>query len=318
MNPKTLFTLIPLVGFAFLAGCNPTSSTNSGISNDAFKLVATTGQINDALQQITQGTDTTITLFCGPGVDPHSFNASTKDVQSMLDANLIVYNGFHLEAKLSEHLHGTFSEKSWSMASAFPEEFRLDWEEDGKVDPNAPFDPHIWNHLPAWAECVTQLADQLAKVDSENAETYKENAALYVVEIQKSHEWAKQKLSALPTERRTIVSAHDAFNYFADAYELDTPLAVLGIGNDPEADIIKMRSVAEMICEKKIPAIFMESITNPKITEALKEACLARDWEVELVSKPLYSDDIGETAPQNTFLGAFRSNVDIIFMSLSK
>ena len=95
-------------------------------------------------------------------------------------------------------------------------------------------------------------------------------------------------------------------------------LAVLGIGNDPEADIKTMRSVAEQICEKKIPAIFMESITNPKVTKALQEACTARDWKVELVGNPLYSDDIGESAPQNTFLGAFKSNVEIIFKSLNK
>ena len=111
------------------------------------------------------------------------------------------------------------------------------------------------------------------------------------------------------------MSAHDAFNYFAKEYEMET-LAVLGIGNDPEADIKTMREVAQEICDKKVPAIFMESITNPKVTQALQEACQARDWQVNLVDQPLYSDDIGEKAPQNTFLGAFKSNVEIIFESL--
>lgn len=304
-----------LVCLAVLTGCDAKMSGDKNSDSSAFRLVATTGQIHDALKEITRGTNAEIKLFCGPGVDPHSFSASTKDVQAMLDADLIVYNGFHLEAKLSEHLHGKFEDKSWAMASAFPEDLRLKWEEDGEVDPDAPFDPHIWNHLPAWAECVTALGDYLGSIDSENAAVYKSNAAAYVAKINETHEWAEEKLSELPEDRRTIVSAHDAFNYFSEVYGMDT-LAVLGIGNDPEADIKTMRNVAEQICEKKIPAIFMESITNPKVTEALKEACAARDWEVKLVSQPLYSDDIGETAPQNTFLGAFKSNVEIISESL--
>ena len=92
----------------------------------------------------------------------------------------------------------------------------------------------------------------------------------------------------------------------------------MGIGNDPEADIKTMRDVAKTICEKKIPAIFMESITNPKVSQALQEACTAQDWAVELVARPLYSDDIGEKAPQNTFLGAFKSNVEIIYEALGQ
>ena len=107
------------------------------------------------------------------------------------------------------------------------------------------------------------------------------------------------------------MSAHDAFNYFAEEYNMET-LAVLGIGNDPEADIKTMREVAAKISDRKVPAIFMESITNPKVTEALQEACAARDWKVALVDRPLYSDDIGEKPPQSTFLGAFKSNVETI------
>ena len=112
-----------------------------------------------------------------------------------------------------------------------------------------------------------------------------------------------------------IISAHDAFNYFAKAYGMKTS-AVLGIGNDPEADIQTMKKVAETVCDNEIPVIFMETITNAKVTQALKEACQARGWDVEIASQTLYSDDLGESPPQNTFLGAFRSNVEIIADSL--
>ncbi len=298
--------------FIFLTGCNSgtreKSDEKKSASTGSLQIVATTGQINAALTKLTSGTDANINLFCGPGVAPHSFSASTQDVQAMVDADLIVYNGFHLEAKLTEYLDGKFEDKSWSMASAFGEKYQLGWEEDG-------VDPHIWNHLIGWSDCVKGLAKRLGEADSANAETYSKNAESYVAEIMEAHEWAKEKLAGIPEERRVIVSAHDAFNYFAKEYNME-PFAVLGIGNDPEADIKVMREVAETVCEKKIPAIFMESISNPKVSEALKEACEARDWKVELVDQPLYSDDIGEEAPQNTYLGAFRSNVEIIFEAL--
>lgn len=302
-----------------LSGCDPAKSgdTQNGVSTgDApLQLVATTGQINDALLNITKGTDANIHLFCGPGIDPHSFSASADDVQKMLDANLIVYNGFHLEAKLSEPLHDTFKNKSWSMASSFPKDARIDWLEDGEPDPDAPYDPHIWNHLPGWSVCVASLADQLADACPEHAETYRKNAAAYCQQIEELHQRTKTRLAQLPKQRRVLVSAHDAFNYFAKNYNME-PLAVLGIGNNPEADIRTMQKVANTICDKKIPAIFLESITNPKITDALKESCDSKGWEVKLIQQPLYSDDLGESAPQDTFLGAFQSNVDVIFEAL--
>ena len=93
-------------------------------------------------------------------------------------------------------------------------------------------------------------------------------------------------------------------------------LAPLGVGNDAEADIQTMSNVAAEISEKKVPAIFLEAITNPKVSKALQEACKSRGWDVKIVSQQLYSDDLGEAAPQNTFLGAFRSNVEIIVENL--
>ena len=308
-NPCSLVALV----FVFaMFGCD---SSTPKTSEGGLTLIATTGQVNSALQKLTAGTDANIKLFCGPGVDPHSFSASTNDVQAMVDADAIFYNGFHLEAKLSEQLHDAFGNKAWAMSSAFPEEERLDWIEDGEVDPDAPFDPHIWNHLPAWSKCVEALAKRLSEIDPDNAETYATNAAAYVTEIEETHRWAEQQLAGLPEDRQVIVSAHDAFKYLEKVYGVQT-FAVLGIGNDPEADIKTMKDVAQQICDQKIPAIFLESITNPKVTTALQEACRARDWNVNVVDKPLYSDDLGEEPPQNTFLGAFRSNIEIICESL--
>ncbi|MEM7168168.1 MAG: zinc ABC transporter substrate-binding protein [Planctomycetota bacterium] len=288
------------------AGCSETASS------DRLSIVATTGHIHDALVRITKGAEADLKLLCGPGVDPHSYSASTRDVQAIDRASAIFYNGFHLEAKLHDLLHGDkYGGKAWAMASAFPNESRLDWIEDGAIDPAAPYDPHIWNHLPGWAACVEALAGRLAEIDPDHAELYKTNGRAYAEEIRNAHTWASTELAKIPVDRRLLVSAHDAFNYFAGAYGLET-VAVLGVGNDPEADIKTMQSVSAVISARKVPVIFMESMTNPKVTEALQEACTARGWPVSISTDPLYSDDLGDSAPQDTYLGAFRSNVEVI------
>ncbi len=309
-----VFVFLALASLTVSTGCGK-SKRHAGKITRPLNLIATTGQINSALSAITSGTGATVKLFCGPGVDPHSFSASTNDIQAMKDADAIFYNGFHLEARLHEHLHDLFSSKAWAMSSAFPEDARLDWIEDGQQDPDAPFDPHIWNHLPGWSVCVQGLTEKLIELQPKNEEMFRANSERYIQTIEVTHQWATEALNIIPEERRFIVSAHDAFNYFAKVYNMQT-MAVLGIGNETEADIKTMQEVADMIVEKKVPVIFLEAITNPKISVALKEACEAKDWKVEIVQQQLYSDDLGEKAPQNDFLGAFRSNVEIIVENL--
>lgn len=316
MRRRCSLTMVLLItGLAAALGCGKSGSTAGGKNSGSLNLIATTGQINSALLAITDQTDCTIKLFCGPGVDPHSFAASTNDIQSMKDADAIFYNGFHLEARLQEHLHDLFADKSWAMASAFPQDARIDWLEEGQQDPDAPFDPHIWNHLPGWAACVSGLTEKLVELSPANAERFRANSEKYLQSIDQTHQWATEQLKDIPQDRRYIVSAHDAFNYFAKVYDMKT-LAVLGIGNDAEADIQTMQNVADLIVEKKIPVIFLEAITNPKVSVALKEACQSKGWDVKIVQQQLFSDDLGEQPPQNEFLGAFRSNVDVIVANL--
>ena len=314
MRHLTYVLIVFALAMVTATGCGK-SKRRAGGKVGPLDLVATTGQVNSALEAITAGSGANIKLLCGPGVDPHSFAASTNDIQSLKTADAIYYNGFHLEARLQEHLHDLFAGKAWAMSSAFPEDARIDWIENGETDPEAPYDPHIWNHLPGWSACVKGLTEQLIELSPKNAELFQTNSDRYIQSIETTNQWALNSLKSIPAEHRYIVSAHDAFNYFAKVYNLKA-LAVLGIGNEAEADIKTMQEVAQTIVDKKIPVIFLEAITNPKVSTALKEACAAKDWEVKIVQEKLYSDDLGESPPQNTFLGAFRSNVSIIAENL--
>lgn len=277
-------------------------------------VVVTTGQIHDATRALVEGVTVDLKLLCGPGVDPHSYGASTRDVLAMDDAELIVFNGFHLEAKLAELLEReAIAAKSWSMASAFPEDRRLGWSEDGAEADG--YDPHIWNDLEGWSSCVGALSVELGRIFPEDAEQIALNAERYAANLRETDAWAAAQLGALPEARRVLVSGHDAFSYFARNYGLET-VAILSVGNDPEADLRTMRSVAERVVERKVPVVFLESVTNPRLTQALVEACEARGWTTRIADEPLYSDDLGAEAPVNTFLGAFRANVRVISTAL--
>jgi len=290
--------------------------SGGGTESSTPLIVATTGHIHDALQRLTDGVDVETRVLCGPGVDPHSYGATSKDVIALDRAKAIIYNGFHLEAQLGELLEApNMAPKAWAMSSAFPQARVLDWLEDGEVDPGAPHDPHIWNHLEGWGACVTELGKHLQGLFPENADVIAGNTATYAAEIADADAWAADRIATLPEHRRVLISGHDAFNYFAKAYGMETH-AVLGVGNDPEADIRTMQEVAAICAKRKVPVIFLESITDPKITQSLEENCGALGWQTRIASEPLYSDDLGEDPPVNTFLGAFRTNVDLIVSSL--
>lgn len=317
LRPWRSLTPLALLGLCALVSPGLTGCSNALAGPDDQRLiVVTTGHIHDAVASILEGTDIELKLLCGPGVDPHSYSASTRDVLAMQRAEVVVYNGFHLEAQLSDVLdRDAFAVKAWSMASAFPIENRLDWIEDGEVDASAPVDPHIWNDLDGWSTCVTELATHLGTVFPGDAALFAENGTAYVAAIREADQWAGEILARLPESRRVLVSGHDAFNYFARSYGLET-IAVLGVGNDPEADLRTMRIVAETVSERQVPVIFLESITNPKLTRALKESCESRGWDVKIADEPLYSDDLGDMEPVDTFLGAFRTNVATIASAL--
>ena len=318
---KYQYFLMSMLLVSVFFGCQQQTSESTGANTTTAtrteSWVATTGHIADALHKISAGTNVNIKTLCGPGIDPHSYNASTKDIQAIANADAVFFNGFHLEARLHNLLETEFGDKSWAMATAFPADARLDWVEDGQINPEAPFDPHIWNHLPGWSKCVEGLITRVCEVNPNNTESYKKNGQGYVDEILTVHQKAVKEFAPISQERRVLVSAHDAFNYFAKVYGFDS-IAVLGIGNDAEADVKTIREVAKTVCDRKVPVIFLENITNPKVTAALQEACAAQDWQVEIAGQPLYSDDLGVAAPTDTFLGAFMANVELISKSLKQ
>ncbi|HEO64290.1 MAG TPA: manganese transporter, partial [Spirochaetes bacterium] len=277
-----------------------------------LKVVATTGMIGDMVKNIA-GDYVQVKVLCGPGIDPHTYKPTLRDVKNMRQADLVFYNGLHLEADLIDFLRTDLSEKAIQVTKDIPKSMLLDWFRDGKVEG---YDPHIWNNLPAWALTTKTVAKALSKKNPNHLDLYRKNGELYAQKIMDLHQYAKRELAKLPEGDRILVSGHDAFQYFARSYGLQS-IALMGVSTVAETGTREIRDIVNRIIKDEIKVIFTESILNNKGMQAVQKAVEANGKMVRLSDKELYSDALGRLKPVNTYLGMIKSNVDTILRELA-
>lgn len=296
--------LLLIASSPLFAGSEPEAAT----AEDApISILATTGHVGDAVLRIAPDAD--LFVLVGPGLDPHTYEASTRDIEQMRNADIVFWNGLHLEAQMQDAIR-SLGDSQLELGEEIPKSMLLPWEDDL-------YDPHIWNSTEIWSLVVRSIAGKLSEMDPENATAYQQNANAYVEEIEEADAYAREQLASIPEENRVLVSGHDAFNYFADAYGFEA-LAIEGISTEDEASLQDLRDLADYIVENEVVAIFYENITNPQATIALQEAVAARGSSVQISEEELYSDALGDVAPLDTYLGTFRHNVDAIATSLGE
>jgi manganese/zinc/iron transport system substrate-binding protein len=299
------------IALALLAvGCGggPAATDASGL-----KVVATTTIVGDLVRAIA-GDAVTLETLMGAGVDPHLYKPSAGDVRVMASAELIVYNGLHLEGKMTDVLAemGNRGVATVAVAECLPPERLL---------PVAGFDglhdPHVWFDVALWREAAGCLRDALIRVDPANAEAYRQRGDALLDELAGLHAWVGERVAAIPEERRVLVTAHDAFSYFGRAYDLEVR-GLLGVSTAAEAGTADVQQLAAFIAERGLPAVFVESSVSPRFVEALIEAVRARGGEVT-IGGSLYSDALGSPgSPAETYVGTVRANVETIVEALTK
>lgn len=301
--------IISFLLIVFLSSCRISNKKQTG----KLSVLATTGQIADALINIAGDSIDILPPLCGPGTDPHQYMATVKDIQQMQDADLIFYNGLHLEGQM-ENLLESLDNKSIAVAEELPKDQLIVWS---NTQAGQSYDPHVWNDSELWIRCVQTITETLANRDTANAEYYRRNSQNYITKIRKVHEASKNKLEKIPKKNRHIVSSHDAFNYFARTYNFKNK-AIMGISTQSEAGIKAIQQLADYIIEHQIDVVFMETMVNDKGVRALKEAVKAQGREIHIANQPLYSDALGDKPPANTYLGMMQTNVNIIYDALYK
>lgn len=301
--------LLPLA----LSACATTAPENTDTdSTGPLSVYATTGYLADAVANIAP--DAEVTTMVGPGGDPHTYQPSTRDIEAMRDADLVLWNGLQLEAQMIDQLE-SFDERQLAVGEQLPEELLLDWPETDDAG-NELFDPHIWNNPEAWSLVVGDIADRLGESDPGRAEQYQTNAAAYQAEIAAAHQAATQRLTQIP-EPRVLVTGHDAFGYFGDTYDLEVR-ATDFISTEAALSATELSDLADFIADQEIPVIFQDNQANPQAITSLREAVESRGWTVEVSDEELFADSFGPTAPVNTYLGVFEHNVTTVAEALGE
>ena len=297
-----------VVGAALLLGGSATGAFAHG---DVLTVYATTGYLADAVANVAPEAE--ITTMVGPGGDPHTYQPSTQDIETIRNADVVVWTGLHLEARMDDLLE-SLGDRQVAVGELLPEALLLDWPETDD-EGNPLHDPHVWNSPEAWSLIVGYIADKLGEIDPHGAEAYQANAEAYIAEIEAAAAEAEQLLSTIPEGSRFLITGHDAFNYFGATFDIEV-YATDFVSSDAAMSPREMSDLAQLIVENRVPVIFQDNLANPQAIISLQEAVGALGWEVEVSDNELFADSLGADPGVDTYLGVFRHNAHTVAEAL--
>lgn len=288
--------------------------------DNVIKIVTTTTQITDLTKILAGelvGTSVEITALMGAGVDPHLYKPKESDIAAMNAANVVLYSGLHLEGQFDEVFQALGEQNVRTYAVSKPVKdagyiiggFNLSAELTNVDDPHFWFDPRNW-------QLVTDgLAEVLGEVDPAHADVYNANADLYSAQLELLYNWAFEAMSEVQPQQRTLVTSHDAFQYFGAAFGWKVR-GLQGISTESEAGVADVQDLATFVVENDIPVMFVESSVPPNTIRAVREAVNANGGEVGIGVRELFSDAMGEPdAFGGTYIGMIAQNVITILQS---
>ncbi|WP_442508874.1 metal ABC transporter solute-binding protein, Zn/Mn family [Novipirellula sp. SH528] len=303
------------------SGCNGskgnTSQTDTNrqtatVDPDSPIAVTTTvGMVADLVRTV-GGDRVNVTQICGSGVDPHLYKATRDDVATMMRADVIFYSGLMLEGKMTDTLIKMARNKPVVAVTEAIDQASL-LEPD---DFAGHYDPHVWMDVSAWSKCVTVIADELAAIDPPSAPAYQERAAKLREQLSELDAYGKRVIATIPKDSRILVTSHDAFNYFGRAYDLEV-IGVQGISTESEAGLQQINELVDLLVNKKVKSVFVESSVPRKNIDSLVEGAQSRGHEVNVGDKELFSDAMGSPGTyEGTYIGMLDHNITLVARGL--
>lgn len=284
-----------------------------GISSDVYgkiKVCTTTSLIADLVENVGGDLIETVSLM-GPGVDPHLYRATSSDLKNLSNANLVFYNGLHLEGRMTDIFEGLASQGK----SVFAVTDAIDKKSLLTLQGNAGYDPHVWFDPLTWAQCLNKVIDELKKKDPSNSKEYEARGAAYKKKLEELSAWGKALAGGLKKDARILITSHDAYNYFGRSFDFQV-IGVQGVSTISEAGLADIVSTVDFIKKHKIKAIFVESSVSPAAIERISE-----DSRVKIGGK-LFSDSLGgkgeilDGYDVGNYLGMFKYNMETIVKGL--
>ena len=307
-----LFLALPVLA-GCLAEADTTPSAARKSSSGPLNVVCTIGQVGDMARRI-GAKHVAVYDLMGAGVDPHLYRATISDTKRLKEADVIFYNGLHLEGRMVEMLENLAKSKpvfaiTERIERDQPDRLRHPAEFHGQ------FDPHIWFDVKLWSDCLAVVEDHLCKLDAVHAAEFHKNAAAYREQLSKLDTWCRERMALIPKPQRVLVTAHDAFGYFGSAYDVEVH-GIQGVSTADEADLGHITELVELLVTRKIKAVFVESSVPPKLIESLIRPARARGHKV-VKGGELFSDAMGPAGMhEGTYVGMIEHNINTIVTAL--
>ncbi|MBS4197861.1 metal ABC transporter solute-binding protein, Zn/Mn family [Lederbergia citri] len=305
-----LSMLMLLLVISTTTACSNANATKKN-SDGKVNVTTTVGMITDIVK-VVGGEHVNVVGLMGSGVDPHLYKASQGDIKKLDQADIIFYNGLHLEGKMVEIFERMAKKKPTVAVSDNIDRSSLRL---GNEDMGTEYDPHIWFNVAHWMKATESVRDSLIEIDPAHKEVYEENAANYLKQLEELDNEVREKIASIPESGRVLVTAHDAFGYFGDAYDIRV-MGLQGISTASEAGTKDLIDLRDYLVNNQIKAVFIESSVPRKAIDAVIQGASEKGHNVEIGGE-LFSDAMGEDGtPEGTYIGMVRHNVNTIVNAL--
>lgn len=282
-----------------------------GPSAYPYRIATTVGMITNIVRQVA-GEKATVTGIIGEAVDPHLFRPGRNDVATLMGADVVFYNGLLLEGKMSDTLVNVAAKARhvYQVTQLIDEKYLLEPDEFA-----GHFDPHVWMDVEAWMKAAEAVVEKLAQFDVPNAAHYQGNADRYLSELSKLEVYARETIGTIPKAQRVMITAHDAFNYFGRAYDIEV-WGIQGLSTESEAGLERINHLVDRIVQRRVKAVFAETSVSDKNIRALIEGAADRGVVVKEGGK-LFSDAMGRPGTyRGTYIGMIDHNVTTVALAL--
>ncbi len=275
------------------------------------RIVATVGMVADIVKNVA-GERAQVASLMGEGVDPHLYKPTRSDIVTLTSADTVFYNGLLLEGKMTDALVrvATSGKKVYAVTELLDEKFLLE-----PAEFHGMYDPHVWMDPAAWAQAARVVEHKLIEGDPAGKEAYEKNASAYAAQLDALNAYAAKILASVPESQRVLITAHDAFNYFGRRFGFEV-VGIQGISTESEAGVQDIQRLVNLLVERKIAAVFVESTVSARNIEALIEGAKAKGHTVSIGGQ-LFSDAMGKAGTyEGTYLGMIDHNVTTIARAL--
>lgn len=266
---------------------------------DDMKVVASFSILGDMVEQVV-GDHAEVTTIVGPDADAHVYQPSVADARAVAEADVIFVNGMGFETWSDTLIAESGTEGTVYVATEGVTPLLVDGE----------IDPHAWNALTNGVVYVQNIADAMSEAMPDHETEFQANAASYISTLYALHADTLRRLSALPEDRRTVVTAHDAFGYLADAYGMNF-IAPIGIDTEAEPSAQELAALITQIQDQGVAALFVENITSPALVQQIADETGLK------IGGQLFSDALSERGgPATSYLAMFEHNLGQLLAAL--